>query len=187
MQCSGIKTLHNLFIIYSLQTCDTGHSKLPSLKNSTSQSNAGLSFVFHLPHCSSDHALLLVVDAINHMFSLTEEPVKGVRYWVKNLWPVYLAILSCWEGPIPYLELFWVGPFEKTPCRTKLNETEKNWAVGFSRRDNQNFPELAKTRSGSTKKPKYIMGVNLPAIHKRSWCFTIPGQVGCKNLLSGLS
>ena len=21
--------------------------------------------------------------------------------------------LSCWEGPIPYLELFWVGPFEK--------------------------------------------------------------------------
>ena len=26
---------------------------------------------------------------------------------------VYLAILSCWEGPIPYLELFWVGPFEK--------------------------------------------------------------------------
>ena len=116
-------TIFSLFI--RLQTCDTGHSKLPSLKNSTSQSNAGLSFVFHLPHCSSDHALLLVVDAINHMFSLTEEPVKGVRYWVKNLWPVYLAILSCLEGPIPYLELFWVGSFEKNALYL-IGETDYN-------------------------------------------------------------
>ena len=38
-----------------------------------------------LPHSSSDHALLVVVDVINHMFSLTEELVKGVRRWVINL------------------------------------------------------------------------------------------------------
>ena len=76
-------TIFSLFI--RLQTCDTGHSKLPSLKNSTSHSNAGLSLVFHLPHSSSDHALLVVVDVINHMFSLTEELVKGVRHWVINL------------------------------------------------------------------------------------------------------
>ena len=28
--------------------------------------------------------------------------------------PVYLVIFSCWGGPIPYLELFWVGPVKKT-------------------------------------------------------------------------
>ena len=85
MQCSGIQTLHNLFIIHSIKTCDTGHSELPSLKNSTSNSNAGLSLVFHLPHSPSDHALLVIVDVINHMFSLTEELVKGDRHWVINL------------------------------------------------------------------------------------------------------
>ena len=59
-------TIFSLFI--RLQTCDTGHSKLPSLKNSTSHSNAGLSLVFHLPHSSSDHALLVVVDVISNFF-----------------------------------------------------------------------------------------------------------------------
>ena len=59
-------TIFSLFI--QLKTCDTGHSKLPSLKNSTSHSNAGLSLVFHLPHTSSDHALLVVVDVISNFF-----------------------------------------------------------------------------------------------------------------------
>ena len=73
--CSAVVFKHyTIFsLFFQLQTCDTGHSKLPSLKNSTSHSNAGLSLVFHLPHSSSDHALLVFVDVINHMFSLTEE------------------------------------------------------------------------------------------------------------------
>ena len=62
--------------LFGYKTCETGHSELPSLKNSTTNSNAGLSLVFHLPHSPSDHALLVVVDVINHMFSLTEELVE---------------------------------------------------------------------------------------------------------------
>ena len=62
--------------LFGYKTCETGHSELPSLKNSTTNSNAGLSLVFHLPHSPSDHGLLVVVDVINHMFSLMEELVK---------------------------------------------------------------------------------------------------------------
>ena len=63
---------------FSYKTCETGHLELASLKNSTTYSNADLSLVFHLPHSPSDHSLLVVVDVINHMFSMTEELVKGV-------------------------------------------------------------------------------------------------------------
>ena len=30
--------------------------------------------------------------------------------------PVNLVIFMYWGGPVPYLELFWVGPVKKTPC-----------------------------------------------------------------------
>ena len=42
--CSAVVSKHSVFSLFiQLQTCDTGHSKLPSLKNPTSHSNAGLS------------------------------------------------------------------------------------------------------------------------------------------------
>ena len=45
---------------------------------------------------------------------LSMELVPLNRFWLFFApLVVYLAILSCWEGPIPYLELFWMGPFEK--------------------------------------------------------------------------
>ena len=43
--------------LFGYKTCETGHSELPSLKNSTTNSNAGLSLVFHLPHSPSDYGL----------------------------------------------------------------------------------------------------------------------------------
>ena len=44
-----------------------------------------MAFIFLTALLTSDHALLVVVDVINHMFSLTEELIKGVRHWVINL------------------------------------------------------------------------------------------------------
>ena len=41
---------------------------------------------------------------------------SSTRFVVYVSWvgPVYLVIFSCWGGPVPYLELFWVGPVKKT-------------------------------------------------------------------------
>ena len=40
--------------------------------------------------------------------------LKTLLFSVSYVGPVYLVIFSCWGGPVPYLELFWVGPVKKT-------------------------------------------------------------------------
>ena len=72
---------HSLF---RYKTCDYGHLQLSSLKKSTTYGAAGLSLFFHLPHGSSHHVLLVVVDLVNHTFSMTEELVKRLWHWAIN-------------------------------------------------------------------------------------------------------
>ena len=42
--------------------------------------------------------------------------------------PVYLVIFCYWVGPVPYLELFGVGPVEKNTLYNKYADgRRKNW------------------------------------------------------------
>ena len=59
---------HSLF---RYKTCDYGHLQLSSLKKSTT-------------YGSSHHVLLVVVDLVNHKFSMTEELVKRLWHWAIN-------------------------------------------------------------------------------------------------------
>ena len=85
-------TIFSLFI--RLQTCDTGHSKLPSLKNSTSHSNAGLSLVFHLPHSSwmkQDNSVINI--------SINEE---NKEKWLGNYLWAYSAVICARSAPCSF-------------------------------------------------------------------------------------
>ena len=63
--------------------------------------------------------------------------------------PLYLVIFSCWGGPVPHLELFWVGPVKKTTLYYDNSDYYQRcwgcrWAPGKScwkqlRREGDNF------------------------------------------------
>ena len=42
---------------------------------------------------------------------------------------MYLVIFCYWVGPVSYLELFGVGPVEKTPCTITLDTEKQKIAV----------------------------------------------------------
>ena len=58
----------------------------------------------------NNHKQAMVVRSVLKIWTTVLEKFLFVS-WVG---PVYLVIFSCWGGPVPYLELFWVGPVKKT-------------------------------------------------------------------------